>query len=87
MSEISVIMSVFREKTENLKLSIESVLCQTIKDFEFIIVIDDPDNEELLRTVRDYARNDSRIKLIENTKNIGLPLSLNKAIEHLNLAN
>ena len=37
---ITVIMSVYNEKNEYLKLAIESILNQTYKDFSFIIVED-----------------------------------------------
>ena len=43
--KISVVMATYREPEEYLRKSIESILNQTFKDFEFIIVLDDPDNK------------------------------------------
>ena len=77
---ISVVMSVYNETPEMLTQSIESILAQTYADFEFIIVLDNPSNAELMKIIEDFSKKDSRIKLIINDKNIGLPLSLNKAI-------
>ena len=74
---ISVIMSVFNEE-KYLQESIESILNQTYKDFEFIIVNDGSfhGTGEILRSYKD-----PRIRLINNEKNIGLTKSLNKAIK------
>ena len=61
-----------------LKDAVESILNQTYKNFEFIIVDDaSVDNSW------DYLKNlnDHRIKLIKNKKNLGLAASLNKALK------
>jgi len=59
--------------------AIESILCQTFEDFEFIIV-DDGSKDESNSIIRDYARRDRRIRLIENDANLGLSTSLNKGM-------
>ncbi len=78
--EISVIMSTYKESIELLKKSIESILNQTYKDFEFIIILDDPTNNEHIECIEKYAQNDKRIRFFINKKNIGLTNSLNKAL-------
>lgn len=75
---ISVIMSTYNESVEELKKSINSVLNQTYRKIEFIIVIDNPDNYEILNYLN--TLNDERIMIIKNKKNIGLVASLNKAL-------
>lgn len=77
---LSVIMSVYTENPIWLRQSIESILNQTYKNFEFIIIYDDPSNKELLKILREYEINDKRIIIIENEKNIGLTASLNKGL-------
>jgi glycosyltransferase involved in cell wall biosynthesis len=77
---ISVIMGVYREKPEYIRLSIESILQQTYTDFEFIIVLDDPDNIEALQLLKEYEKSDNRIIVLVNDKNIGLAMSLNRAM-------
>lgn len=76
---ISVLMSVYNESPQHLKEAIESILGQNFIDFEFIIVIDNPDNLEVKNIIKEYQKNDNRIKTIENEKNLGLAKSLNVA--------
>lgn len=80
MPNISVIMSVYKEPIEWMRLSIESILNQTYTDFEFLIVNDKPDRDENRIMLEEYARQDNRIKIISNIENIGLTKSLNKAL-------
>ncbi|MEY9868462.1 glycosyltransferase involved in cell wall biosynthesis [Peribacillus sp. B2I2] len=78
---ISVIMSVYNEQEEWLKQSIESILNQTYRCFEFIIVLDNPLNVSAKNLLEEYQVKDSRIKLVFNDENIGLTKSLNKALK------
>lgn len=78
---VSVIMSVYNESPSELSEAIESVLNQTYKEFEFIIVSDNPKNLELIELIKKYEMIDDRVHLIHNKENMGLALSLNKAIE------
>lgn len=77
---ISVIMSVYNTNEKWLKLAVESILAQTFKDFEFIIVLDCP-TDNSINIINDYRIKDDRIVVIENEKNIGLTKSLNKALK------
>ncbi|MDO8509456.1 MAG: glycosyltransferase [Nanoarchaeota archaeon] len=77
--KVSVLMSVYNNE-EYLGLSIKSVLDQTLKDFEFIIV-DDCSKDNSLSIIKKYMKFDKRIVLLENKKNIGLTKSLNKALK------
>lgn len=63
-----------------LKQAIESVLDQTFSDFEFII-INDGSTDRSLETVESYAKQDPRIKIIKNEKNLGIQKSLNIGIK------
>ena len=76
---VSVIMSTYNENVEWIKLAVDSILNQTYKELEFIIIIDNPNNEEIISYLKTI--NDERIKLVVNDKNIGLVRSLNKGIE------
>ena len=67
---ISVIMSSFNsEKT--IEDSIQSILNQDYKNIEFLIV-DDGSTDNTLRIMKKLRDKDERIKIIENTRNIGL---------------
>jgi len=63
-----------------LKEAIESILNQTFRDFEFIIV-DDGSTDRTPEILKEYVRKDERIKIITNPQNIGLTKSLNRAIK------
>lgn len=73
-------MSVYNEKKVWINQSIESIINQTYKNIEFIIVLDNPDNEDIKRLLKFYEEQDNRIKLIFNQKNMGLVKSLNIAL-------
>lgn len=76
---VSVLMSVYKEKTRFLRESIESILNQTYKDFEFVIVGDSPpsDRDRVFSVVEEYALKDNRIIFLPNEENLGLTKSLN----------
>lgn len=75
---ISAIMAVYNGE-KYLAKSVESILNQTFTDFEFLI-INDASNDNSLSIIQKYAKRDSRIKIINNTKNTGLTKSLNRGI-------
>ena len=73
-------MSTYKEPLNYIDQSINSILNQTYKDFEFVIVVDNPENKEHIKYIQDRMRNDTRIRLSINERNLGLTKSLNKAI-------
>ena len=77
---VSIIMSCFNETDQELKSSIESILNQSYRDFEFIIVNDNPQKDRLKKILESYKLDDIRVKIINNETNIGLAKSLNKAL-------
>ncbi len=79
-NQITVVMPAYREKSGQIKQAIESILNQTYKDFNYIIVLDDPDNKELEQLIRAYADKDARISLYINKKNSGCPFSKDRGI-------
>ncbi len=76
MCTVSVIMPAFNTE-QYIQSSVESVLNQTFKDFE-LIIIDDGSTDKTYKIAQAY--NDSRIKLYKNKENIGERLTGNKAI-------
>jgi glycosyltransferase involved in cell wall biosynthesis len=76
--KISVIMSVFNAE-KYLKKSIESILNQSFKNFEFII-INDGSTDKSLEIIKSYIKKDNRIKLISR-ENKGLIASLNHGLD------
>jgi len=74
--KLTVIMSVYNGECY-LRQSIESVLNQTYRDFEFLI-IDDGSSDSSQDIIKSY--DDVRIRLIINQENKGLIGSLNKGL-------
>ena len=70
---VSVVLSVYNGD-RFIREAIESVLSQTFREFEFLI-IDDGSTDRSREIICSY--DDSRIRFIENTKNLGLTRSLN----------
>ena len=78
--KVSVIMSVYNTPEKWLRQSIESVLNQTFKDFEFIIYEDCPtDNSEII--IDEYAKKDCRLRVVKNSVNKGLTRNLYEAVK------
>lgn len=76
--KISVIMPVYNVE-DYIAKCIESVLAQTLKEFEFLIV-DDGSKDRSGAICDEYAAKDSRIKVIHK-ENGGAPSARNTAIE------
>ncbi len=76
--KISLIMSVYNGE-DYLAETIESVIKQTFKEWEFII-INDCSNDKTSEILDKYSLIDSRIKVHTNETNLRLPSSLNKAL-------
>ena len=72
-------MCVYKEKDSYLRKAIESILNQTYKSFEFVIIGDTPpsDRERVFGIIEEYASQDDRISFYPNVVNIGLTKSLN----------
>ena len=79
MTRASVIMSIYNSE-KWVKKAIESILSQSEKDFEFLI-IDDASIDSSFKIISEYQNLDSRIKIFKNNKNLGLTKNLNKLIK------
>ena len=62
-----------------LRQAIESIINQSFKDWE-LIIIDDASTDASLGIIKEYLRKDPRIKLVINEKNLGLAKTLQKGI-------
>lgn len=78
MFTVSVIMPVYNTKEEYLKEAIESILNQSYKDFEFIIVNDCSTNnaEDIILSYKD-----DRIKYFKQEQNLGVSATVNFAMK------
>ena len=78
---ISVLMTTYREPLEILRASVESILSQTYRDLEFIVILDDPDNQPAKDLLFSLAETDPRLKIEINASNLKQRKSLNRALE------
>jgi len=75
---VSVVMPVYNTE-KYLAEAIESVLNQSFKNFEFIIV-DDASTDAGLEIIKKYSAKDKRIKILQNEKNLGIAETRNRGI-------
>ena len=80
--KISVIMGVYNGGLRTID-SIESIENQEYENWEFIIC-DDCSNDESFEILSQTVKNNAKIKVIRNDRNIGLAATLNKCIQYCN---
>lgn len=76
---VSIITPIFN-CDQFIEEAIKSVIVQTYKNWEMIIV-DDFSTDNSLKIIKDFSKKESRIRLIQNKKNNGSGISRNKAIK------
>lgn len=76
--KVTILMAVYNGQAY-LRECIDSVLNQTFKDFEFLIV-NDGSTDSTLDIIKSYK--DERIRLLRNEKNLSQVASLNLGLEH-----
>lgn len=77
--ESSVIMSTYNHE-KSLTQAINSILSQKYEDFEFLI-LNDNSKDGTKEVLEKFKKKDSRIKVFNNYKNLGLTKSLNILIK------
>lgn len=80
MPKVSIVLPTYNGQ-DYLEKSLDSILHQTFQDWELIIV-NDCSVDSTLEIAETYAKNDSRIRIVNNTINQKLPKSLNIGFEH-----
>ncbi|MBI2060100.1 MAG: glycosyltransferase [Nitrospirae bacterium] len=78
MPLVTVLMGVHNGE-KFLVESIESLFRQTLSDFE-IVIVDDGSTDSTPRLLETLARQDDRVKLLQNSRKMGLAASLNKGL-------
>ena len=82
MQLISIIMPYYR-KINSVNRAIKSVIKQSYKKFELIIVYDDETAEDYHK-IKKFIANNKKIRIIKNRKNIGAGQSRNIGIKNSN---
>lgn len=78
---ISCIMSNYNTEPTMFRKALDSILEQTYKEFELILIDDKSTQLESRKVVEEYAKHDSRIVTIYNEENKGLAGSLNVGLK------
>lgn len=77
---VSVVMACYREPLVWFELAIDSILNQTLANLELIVVVDDPNNQQIIEFLNNMLTKEPRLKVLVNDHNIGLPDSLNRGV-------
>lgn len=82
MEKYSVLMSLYKNENPNyLKQAIDSMINQTVKPDEIVLVEDGPLTEELYVVVEQYKiKYPTLFRTVVNEKNLGLGIALNKGL-------
>lgn len=78
--KISCVLPVYNGG-DRVSVAIESILKQSFKDFELIIV-NDCSTDNTKDVIENYAKKDNRVKIINHTKNLKLPSALNTGFKN-----
>ena len=78
MQPYSVLMSLYKkEHPDYLRQALDSMINQTVKPDEIVLVEDGPLTDELYQVVEEYK---PYLHIVKNKKNLGLGLALNKGL-------
>lgn len=75
---ISIAMATYNGE-KYLREQLDSILAQTVQDFE-LIVCDDCSTDSTMLILNEYANRDSRIKVFENEQNLGFKMNFERVI-------
>lgn len=82
MGRYSVLTTVYvKDKPEHLKMSIDSMLNQTVLTDDYVIVKDGPLNAELDSVINGYTARYNFFNIVALRKNEGLGIALNKGLQ------
>ena len=79
MPRVSVVMPVYNGE-DYLAEAVDSIINQKFEDFE-LLIIDDGSTDRTPDIIKEFVAKDSRVRYIQNEKNLGLSQTLNKGIK------
>ncbi len=79
MPKVSVIMPVLNGE-KYLREALDSIIAQTFKDWEFVIINEFGSNAATTEILREYESKDLRLRVIQNQTSLGIAESLNVGI-------
>ncbi|MEC1262775.1 glycosyltransferase [Bacillus swezeyi] len=82
MRDVGIVMPVYKQTPEYLKLALQSVLQQSYQHFDFVIVSDGAP-PETVAVIKDITKEDDRVHIILKEKNEGVAKTLNIGFDYL----
>lgn len=83
MMQFSVLMSVYKsDKADEVANALDSILNQTVKPDQIVLVLDGPVSDELHELVYNYADREKTIDIIPLNENVGLGKALSVGLVH-----
>lgn len=79
--DLSVVMAVYNQ-AETLNPAVKSILEQSFSDF-ILVIVDDHSTDETSELLRQWRQKDKRIKVITNSRHLGLAKSLNLGLKQV----
>ncbi len=79
--KLTVLLPVYNAE-KFLNEALDSILSQTFKDFE-ILAIDDHSTDSSLKILKKYSDKDKRIRILTNSKNLGVTQTLNLGLKNI----
>ena len=81
---VSVVITTYKRPPEAVETAVQSVLCQTYREFEIIIVDDNVNNSDLSRQIATNFSNREKIRYIKQDGNKGACAARNLGIKNSN---
>ena len=76
---ISIIMPAYNAQ-RTLHQAVDSALCQTHQNIE-LLIIDDFSSDSTGQIAEEYIKQDRRVRLLKNGKNLGVAVSRNRGVD------
>ena len=76
---ISIIMPAYNAQ-RTLHQAVDSALCQTYQNIE-LLIIDDFSIDSTAQIAEEYIKQDRRVRLLKNDKNLGAAASRNRGVD------
>lgn len=80
MPKVSIIIPLYNAE-ERIAVTLESVLGQTLRDIE-VILVDDGSKDRTVEIAREWERKDGRVHLFLNERNMGVSAARNNGLSH-----
>lgn len=77
---VSVVIPAYNAQA-TIGRTLDSLIRQTYDNIMIIVVVEYGCADDTLKVCRQYAQSDSRIFTVQNSKNLGMPLSTNRGLE------